>query len=108
MLAEIVCLISQGLREITSISDLAMSYSKYNKLIVIPYKVRLLGWPEDIPFSYPHKLHAEEIKMLFDSHTSGITHWQRMAAFEHHSSSEAFKIFLNNVDGGVRERWNIP
>ncbi|KAJ3720184.1 hypothetical protein C8R42DRAFT_722833 [Lentinula raphanica] len=83
MLAEIVRLISQGLREITGISDLTMSYSKYDKLIVIPYKVRLLGWPEDVPFSYPHKLHAEEIKILFDSLVSGVTHWQRMAAFEH-------------------------
>ncbi|KAJ3764553.1 hypothetical protein FB446DRAFT_606102, partial [Lentinula raphanica] len=60
-----------------------MSYNKYDKLIVIPYKVRLFGWPEEVPFSYPHKLHAEEIKTLFDSLTSGVTHWQRMAAFEH-------------------------
>ncbi|KAJ3832905.1 hypothetical protein F5878DRAFT_646390 [Lentinula raphanica] len=83
MLAEIVRLIGQGLREITGISDLTMSYSKYDKLIVIPYKVRLLGWPEDVPFSYPHKLHADEIKTLFDSLSNGTTHWQRMAAFEH-------------------------
>ncbi|KAJ3766068.1 hypothetical protein FB446DRAFT_708937 [Lentinula raphanica] len=70
----IFCLISQGLCEITGISNLTMSYSKYDKLIVIPYKVRLLGWPEDVPFSYPHKLHVEEIKTLFDS---------LMAAFEY-------------------------
>ncbi|KAJ3738198.1 hypothetical protein EV360DRAFT_90710, partial [Lentinula raphanica] len=83
MLAEIVRLISQGLRETTGVSDLSMSYSKYDKLIVVPYKVRLLGWPEDVPFSYPHKLHAEEIKTLYDSLASGVTHWQRMAAFEY-------------------------
>ncbi|KAJ3742278.1 hypothetical protein EV360DRAFT_25120, partial [Lentinula raphanica] len=60
-----------------------MSYSKYDKLIVVPYKVRLLGWPEEVPFSYPHKLHADEIKTLYDSLASGVTHWQRMAAFEY-------------------------
>ncbi|KAJ3737935.1 hypothetical protein EV360DRAFT_671, partial [Lentinula raphanica] len=60
-----------------------MSYSKYDKLIVIPYKVQLLEWPKEVPFSYPHKLHVDEIKKLFNSLVNGSTHWQRMAAFEH-------------------------
>lgn len=60
-----------------------MSYAKFDKLIVLPYKVRIIGWPNDVPFCYPQKLAADEVRTLHESLMQGTTHWTRMTGSEH-------------------------
>lgn len=41
------------LEEITGVANLSMSYVSFAKNIVVPYKVNITGWPDDVPRSYP-------------------------------------------------------
>ncbi|KAJ3859104.1 hypothetical protein EV359DRAFT_86800 [Lentinula novae-zelandiae] len=99
MISEVVRLITQGLHEfyfifyystyqttigeVTGISSLTMSYANFNKLILIPYKVDVTGWPEDVDQIYPQKLSAEAVRTLHDIWTNGTAHWIRLGAQEY-------------------------
>ncbi|KAJ4489753.1 hypothetical protein C8J55DRAFT_486919 [Lentinula edodes] len=47
--------------------------------------VGVIGWPTNIPWKYPQKLAAEEVRALHASWSDGKTHWYRMTASEHRS-----------------------
>ncbi|KAE9394709.1 hypothetical protein BT96DRAFT_998312 [Gymnopus androsaceus JB14] len=73
MASEIVCLIAQGLQEIMGVVNLSMSYVSFAKNIVVPYKVNIRGWPEDIP-----QLAADQTKRLYDTWNGSGAHWYCM------------------------------
>lgn len=70
------------IEEITGITNLTMSYASFAKKIVVPYKVNITGWPEDVPRSYPQRLAADQTKSLYDAWSTGAAHWYRMTAAE--------------------------
>lgn len=59
-----------------------MSYVSFAKNIVIPYKVNITGWPDDIPCSYPQHLSANHTKRLYKVWNGGGAHWYRLTAAE--------------------------
>ena len=59
-----------------------MSYVSFAKTIAVPYKVNIKGWPEDVPCSYPQRLPAEQIKILYDAWNSSAAHWYTMTPAE--------------------------
>ncbi|KAE9384171.1 hypothetical protein BT96DRAFT_1008346 [Gymnopus androsaceus JB14] len=59
-----------------------MSYVSFAKNIVVPYKVNIRGWPDDIPRAYPQRLTADQTKRLYDAWNSGGAHWYRMTPAE--------------------------
>ncbi|KAJ3897521.1 hypothetical protein F5879DRAFT_1076901 [Lentinula edodes] len=83
MISEVVRLITQGLREVTGISSLTMSYANFDRLILVPYKVNVIGWPENVDRIYPQKLSAESVRALHDAWTNGTAHWIRLGAQEY-------------------------
>ncbi|KAJ3924522.1 MAG: hypothetical protein NXY57DRAFT_1044871 [Lentinula lateritia] len=85
MAKDLVHTISRGLSEITGIRDLPMNYVSFETAICIPHKVGVIGWPTNIPWKYPQKLAAEEVRALHASWSDGKTHWYRMTASEHRS-----------------------
>ncbi|KAJ3892329.1 hypothetical protein GG344DRAFT_76008 [Lentinula edodes] len=89
MISKVVRLITQGLREVTGISSLTMSYANFNKLILVPYKVDVTGWPEDVDRIYPQKLSAEAVRTLHDAWTNGTAHWIRLGAQEYRARLHA-------------------
>ncbi|GAW05080.1 hypothetical protein LENED_006914 [Lentinula edodes] len=89
MISEVVRLITQGLREVTGISSLTMSYANFNKLILVPYKVDVTGWPEDVDRIYPQKLSAEAVRTLHDAWTNGTAHWIHLGAQEYRARLHA-------------------
>ncbi|KAE9391998.1 hypothetical protein BT96DRAFT_1000778 [Gymnopus androsaceus JB14] len=82
MSSEIVRMITQGLREITGIANLTMSYVSFTKSIAVPYSVNITGWPEDIPRVYPQQLPADQTKVLYEAWNTGKAHWYTMTAAE--------------------------
>ncbi|KAJ3803735.1 hypothetical protein F5876DRAFT_84565 [Lentinula aff. lateritia] len=85
MAKDLVRTISRGLSEITGIRDLPMNYVSFESAICVPHKVGVIGWPTNIPWKYPQKLAAEEVRALHASWGDGKTHWYRMTASEHRS-----------------------
>ncbi|KAE9385966.1 hypothetical protein BT96DRAFT_1006545 [Gymnopus androsaceus JB14] len=70
------------LEEITGVVNLTMSYVSFAKNIVVPYKVNVRGWPDDVPRSYPQRLSADQTKRLYDAWNGGGAHWYCMTAAE--------------------------
>ncbi|KAJ3832352.1 hypothetical protein F5878DRAFT_635220 [Lentinula raphanica] len=75
--------ISQGLSEITGIRGISMNYATFELSISVPYKVAIKGWPPSVPWGYPQKLNADEVRALHAAWNDNRTHWYRMTASEH-------------------------
>ncbi|KAJ3767407.1 hypothetical protein FB446DRAFT_793225 [Lentinula raphanica] len=75
--------ISQDLSEITGIRGISMNYAMFELSISVPYKVAIKGWPPSVPWGYPQKLNADEVRALHASWNDNRTHWYRMTASEH-------------------------
>ncbi|KAJ3966084.1 hypothetical protein EV361DRAFT_954407 [Lentinula raphanica] len=83
MAKDLTRLISRGLAKITGVKDIAMNYASYEVSICVPYHVALKDWPSSVPWSYPQKLAADEVRTLHASWTDGKTHWYCLTASEH-------------------------
>ncbi|KAE9391922.1 hypothetical protein BT96DRAFT_945036 [Gymnopus androsaceus JB14] len=68
--------------EITGAANLSMSYVSFAKNIVVPYKVNITGWPDDVPRSYPQQLAADHTKRLYNAWNSSEAHWYCMTPAE--------------------------
>ncbi|KAE9394145.1 hypothetical protein BT96DRAFT_998770 [Gymnopus androsaceus JB14] len=76
-------MILSGLREITKVSNLTMSYAHYNQDIWAAQGVMIEGWPDEIDFVAPSKLKvALDIQTLYNSWKAGQAHWRVMTAAE--------------------------
>ncbi|KAE9396620.1 hypothetical protein BT96DRAFT_996625 [Gymnopus androsaceus JB14] len=104
MTSEIVRMITQGLQEITGVANLRMSYSSFAKKIVVPYKVNIAGWPDDIPHVYPQSLAADQTKRLYDTWKSEGAHWYCMTTAEA-KSFETTARKNGELDPTVRKKW---
>ncbi|KAE9383165.1 hypothetical protein BT96DRAFT_951585 [Gymnopus androsaceus JB14] len=75
--------ILQGLCEITKVSNLTMSYSRYDQDIRAAQGVMVEGWPVDIKFIAPSKLKvAFQIQTLYNTWKLGEAYWRVMTAAE--------------------------
>ncbi|KAJ3755173.1 hypothetical protein EV360DRAFT_73077 [Lentinula raphanica] len=83
MAKDLTRLISRGLSEITGIKDISMNYASYEASICMPYHVAVKDWPSSVPWSYPQKLAADDVRTLHTSWTDGKTRWYRLTAAEH-------------------------
>ncbi|KAJ3964534.1 hypothetical protein EV361DRAFT_977894 [Lentinula raphanica] len=83
MAKDLTRIISRGLSEITGIKDISMNYASYEASICVPYHVAVKDWPSSVPWSYPQKLAADEVRALYTSWTDGKTHWYHLTATEH-------------------------
>ncbi|KAE9384210.1 hypothetical protein BT96DRAFT_1008299 [Gymnopus androsaceus JB14] len=99
MASEIVRMVTQGLQEITG-------------NIVVPYKVNITGWPDDVPHSYPQRLAADHTKRLYDAWNSGEAHWYCMTPAEaktYQSNAEKNgelepRVRKKRADAGLKRR----
>ncbi|KAF9059082.1 hypothetical protein BDP27DRAFT_1431880 [Rhodocollybia butyracea] len=91
-----VHMILQSLREITGVQNILMSYSRFDAAIVVPYKVKVVGWPEDIDFASPQTLtRADPTKRLHDAWKDGIAHWCKLTASEHRAAVQKLEDATN-------------
>ncbi|KAK1215140.1 hypothetical protein PQX77_022276 [Marasmius sp. AFHP31] len=62
---------------------LAMRYKHYEALIVEPFKVKLVGWPDHIPFNTPHNLNNILTRDLYNRLKSDSIKWVKMCPQEY-------------------------
>ncbi|KAJ7669096.1 hypothetical protein B0H17DRAFT_1209746 [Mycena rosella] len=75
--------VTGGLQEMTKNPKLAMSYSNYLVAIQQSWKVKLLGWPTDIPFVNPSKIGTiDRVRRIRDGLRNGPIHWVYLQADE--------------------------
>ena len=61
---------------ITRKEKVIMNYDNYDKSIVAKYKVKLMGWPNNLKFANPsHIGTVDDIQMLRHSLQTGTCHW---------------------------------
>ncbi|KAK7434317.1 hypothetical protein VKT23_020267 [Stygiomarasmius scandens] len=78
-----VKLIREGLQIATGINNVKMNYINYRTDIVSRYKVKIVDWPEEIPFKSPSDMCAEDAKAIYHLWKSGVAHWERLTSTEY-------------------------
>ncbi|KAJ3765230.1 hypothetical protein FB446DRAFT_795260 [Lentinula raphanica] len=91
MAKDLTRLISRGLSEITGVKDITMNYASFEANICIPYRVAIENWPSTVPWSYPQKLAADEVRTLYESWNNGKTRWYRLTAADHRALTRRLK-----------------
>ncbi|KAF7976961.1 hypothetical protein HWV62_5024 [Athelia sp. TMB] len=80
---EIVSAIITGLMGATGCSNVAMNYVNYDKAIVQKWRVKIFGWPEDIPMVSPSEIMSiDDLRMLRESWRVGRTCWNTVTKAE--------------------------
>ncbi|KAF9067370.1 hypothetical protein BDP27DRAFT_1422928 [Rhodocollybia butyracea] len=80
---ELADLITSRLREITGLNNVLMSYATYEKTIIVPYKVNIVGWPEGVVMASPQKLSAANVRVVYEGWKAGAIRWERMSSLDH-------------------------
>ncbi|KAG6887896.1 hypothetical protein C0992_010306 [Termitomyces sp. T32_za158] len=74
---ECTWLIVDGLRKITQDKKINMNYQNYETVIIEAHHVKLVGWPEHVPFATPANLTTkDEILLLRSALKDGVCHWK--------------------------------
>ncbi|KAJ7084528.1 hypothetical protein B0H15DRAFT_949931 [Mycena belliarum] len=75
--------VTGGLQDATKNRELSMSYANYLVAIQQTWKVKLVGWPTDIPFVNPSKLGTiDRVRRIRDGLRSGSITWAHMQVDE--------------------------
>ncbi|KAJ7574181.1 hypothetical protein C8J56DRAFT_902593 [Mycena floridula] len=76
--AECAAIILSNLRYITHSRDISMSYTHYDRDLVVAQKVHLVGWPHGVPFRAPSTLtRAGDIRALLEALQCGSCYWTK-------------------------------
>ncbi|KAJ7291855.1 hypothetical protein C8J57DRAFT_999582, partial [Mycena rebaudengoi] len=68
-----------------------MNYENYLKAVVLGYKVKLVGWPEVIPFKNLTNIHTVNImQILYNTLEDGSCHWVKLSNAELVKSRETY------------------
>ncbi|KAH7918001.1 hypothetical protein BV22DRAFT_1025317, partial [Leucogyrophana mollusca] len=98
--------IRSGLNGITGKSGkVSMNYDNYETKIMQNLKVKLVGWPSDVPFTSPSKINTvTEVRKLRDALKDGTCHWVAMSAadIEEHAKSLATRLAEGVTVGKAR------
>ncbi|KAJ3784221.1 hypothetical protein GGU10DRAFT_334095 [Lentinula aff. detonsa] len=104
MQKETTKLILQGLRNITKNEKIVMEYEHYEVLIVKEYGVKLIGWPEDIPMTSPHRLLSANAITLYQVVNSRECQWKQLGNLEKRRIVKDIDVRVENGELDVPER----
>ncbi|KAJ7572099.1 hypothetical protein C8J56DRAFT_809579 [Mycena floridula] len=77
--AECAAIILSNLRYITHSRDISMSYTHYDRDLVVAQQVHLVGWPHGVPFRAPSTLtRAGDIRALLEALQCGSCYWTKV------------------------------
>ncbi|KAL0070407.1 hypothetical protein AAF712_002238 [Marasmius tenuissimus] len=88
--------LERSLRETSGDFNLTMKYKNYEVLIVEPYKVQLVGWPDHIPFINGGKLNNTLARDLYNRLKSESIKWVKMRPQEYQRWRDNFERRLKN------------
>ncbi|KAJ7830575.1 hypothetical protein B0H14DRAFT_3464721 [Mycena olivaceomarginata] len=76
MKREITKVLNAALHRMTKNKKLKMSYTNFDTLIKLAWKVKLVGWPDDIPFVKPSDLgSSDRVRRICSMVRSSQIHW---------------------------------
>ncbi|KAJ7573042.1 hypothetical protein C8J56DRAFT_1066968 [Mycena floridula] len=72
-------IILSNLCYITRMKDVQMSYTNYDRDIIVAHKVHLIGWPTQVPFGAPSTLtRTGDVRDLLQALESGSCRWAKV------------------------------
>ncbi|KAJ3871335.1 hypothetical protein F5051DRAFT_433942 [Lentinula edodes] len=84
--------ISESLAHITGIDKIRMNYPNFRTKISAKYKVKIIGWPIDVPLVSPRDItDPSKLDTLYDAWRSGSAYWSTMDKRE-------YKRFMQQLD----------
>lgn len=61
-------------------ADVAMNYVNYDKSIVQTHRIKIIGWPESIPFIAPSSMtHCDDVRNLVHALQTSKCHWAQLS-----------------------------
>ncbi|SJL18338.1 uncharacterized protein ARMOST_21924 [Armillaria ostoyae] len=106
---DIIRLISEGLEAITHVKGVNMNYQNYEKSVVIRYGVKLIGWPEQIPFGTPSNIRTvPQLRSLRRALQTTVCQWTRLDETEIEELTESILDHEGNgeIVGKKRKEWS--
>ncbi|KAF8637028.1 hypothetical protein AX17_003097 [Amanita inopinata Kibby_2008] len=83
MRMECTALINDGLRKLCKLDNINMNYVNYDKAIVQKYRVKLVGWPQTIPFTTPSNLSSvDHVRTLRHMLKTNACQWTQLSERE--------------------------
>ncbi|KAJ7092807.1 hypothetical protein B0H15DRAFT_947631 [Mycena belliarum] len=97
-------LILKGLRRAVNDNAIKMSYEHYDYDIRALRRFELVGWPEDIAFTRPGHLSAEDAQRIRNGLKDGSIFWHRMSDRDHKILLEEQQEQREATGRGVKQR----
>ncbi|KAJ3918488.1 hypothetical protein F5877DRAFT_67321 [Lentinula edodes] len=93
--------ISESLAHITGIDKIRMNYPNFRTKISAKYKVKIIGWPIDVPLVSPRDItDPSKLDTLYDAWRSGSAYWSTMDKREY----RRFMQQLDNDKAAVQDQ----
>ncbi|GAW05035.1 hypothetical protein LENED_006865 [Lentinula edodes] len=71
--------ISESLARISGVDKIRMNYPNFRTKVSAKYKVKIIGWPTDVPLVSPRDISdPEKLNTLYDAWRSGSAYWSTM------------------------------
>ncbi|KAJ3898156.1 hypothetical protein F5879DRAFT_927274 [Lentinula edodes] len=84
--------ISESLARISGVDKIRMNYPNFRTKVSAKYKVKIIGWPTDVPLVSPRDIaDPEKLNTLYDAWRSGSAYWSIMDKRE-------YKKFMQQLD----------
>ncbi|KAJ3926234.1 MAG: hypothetical protein NXY57DRAFT_1043448 [Lentinula lateritia] len=84
--------ISESLARISGVDKIRMNYPNFRTKVSAKYKVKIIGWPTDVPLVSPRDItDPEKLNTLYDAWRSGSAYWSTMDKRE-------YKKFMQQLD----------
>ncbi|KAJ3927050.1 MAG: hypothetical protein NXY57DRAFT_965872 [Lentinula lateritia] len=84
--------ISESLAHITGIDKIRMNYPNFRTKISAKYKVKIIGWPIDVPLVSPRDItDPSKLDTLYDAWRSGSAYWSTM-------DKQEYRRFMQQLD----------
>lgn len=88
---------------ITKNDKVGMEYEHYEVLIVKEYGVQLTGWPEDVPMTSAHSLHAANVIALYQAVKTKQRQWKQLGGLELHRMKKEIEAKIKSGELVVPE-----
>ncbi|KAF8328053.1 hypothetical protein F5887DRAFT_898053 [Amanita rubescens] len=81
-----------GLKYIANMDHISMNYVNYEKSIIQKYRLKLVGWPDDVKFTNPASLTSvDDLRKLRHALRTQTCHWVKLSDRELRQHTESIK-----------------
>ncbi|KAJ7768421.1 hypothetical protein B0H16DRAFT_1716423 [Mycena metata] len=103
--AQIASAMEKGLQDITQNESIKMSHTHFKVDIALAWKVKVVGWPEDVVFQNPSRMaHLASLRRIRDDLRAGLIYWETLTVPEARAVHDEVEAIRAANNGQVKPR----